>query len=168
MKIWKAILLSSLLSLAPPAVRAAQTTSAPAASPACADQCSPPAVVASFLNLTPAQTAEFQALLGQFLPAIQELKGQIMVLQKQLETELDQPQPNPAAIVALNLQIHGRQQQIDRAVRSFQTQFAGMLTEQQRQQVQAVALASQLQPVAGAFVALKLAPAPTPLPCQPQ
>jgi hypothetical protein len=32
--------------------------------------------------------------------------------------------------------------------------------------VQAVTQASQLQPVVPAFVALKLAPPPTPLPCQ--
>jgi len=125
-------------------------------------------MVASFLGFTPAQTTQFETLLGQFLPTLQALQTQIAARQAQLEIQLDQPNPNPGNIAGLVLQIHALQQQVGQAVQIYQNQFAAMLTDEQKQKVQAVTLAAQLQPVAGAFVALKLAPPPTPLPCQNQ
>jgi len=131
-------------------------------------QCVPPAVVASFLGFTEAQTSEFVALLGQLQPTLQGLEGQIVVLQTQLDILLSQPSPNPAILGNLLLQIHALEQQVAEAIQSYQSKFVALLTEVQKQKVQAVTQASQLQPVVGAFVALKLAPPPTPLPCQNQ
>lgn len=145
--------------------KAAQTGTPQAKS---ADQCAPPTVVAALLNLSEAQTAQFATLLDQFQPTLQGLFEQITVLQTQLDVWLSQPNPNPAVIGNLLLQIHALQQQLAQAIQNYQTLFASLLTDAQKQRVQAVTQASQLQPVVGAFVALKLAPVPTPLPCQQQ
>jgi len=131
-------------------------------------QCVPPAVVASFLGFTEAQTAQFESLFGQFQTTLHGLQEQIGARQSQLDILLSQPNPNPAVVGTLLLQIHALQQKVAQAIRSFQSQFAALLTEEQKQKVQAVTLASQLQPVVGAFVALYLVPPPTPLPCQKQ
>ncbi len=148
--------------------RPASATQKPTSPANSTDQCQSPAVVASFLGFTDAQTAQFGDLLNQFQTTVYGLQTQITVRQAQLDALLSQPNPNPAVIGSLFLQIHALQQQVAQAIQSFQSQFAALLTDEQRQKVQAVTLASQLQPVVGAFVALYLAPAPTPLPCQKQ
>jgi hypothetical protein len=128
----------------------------------------PPAVVASFLGLSEVQTAQFIQTLGQLEGILGALQQQIAMLQHQLDPLLSQPNPNPAAIVQTTLQIHALQQQVAHAVQSYHGQIAGLLTMDQKQKIQEVALASQLQPVVGAFVSLYLAPPPTPLPCPGQ
>ena len=148
-----------------PRAGAAQTT-VPA--PSSADPCPAPAVVVAFLGFTDAQAAQFAGLLGQFETTLHGLQEQIAARQTQLDTLLSQSNPNPAMVGSLVLQIHALQQQVAQAIQGFQSQFAMLLTDEQKQKVQAVAQASQLQPVAGAFVALNLVPAPTPLPCQKQ
>ena len=165
MKTLTAVLFLAILSIVPIRANATSTQALPSAA---GDACVPPAMVASFLGFTPAQTTQFETLLGQFLPTLQALQTQIAARQAQLEIQLDQPNPNPGNIAGLVLQIHALQQQVGQAVQIYQNQFAAMLTDEQKQKVQAVTLAAQLQPVAGAFVALKLAPPPTPLPCQNQ
>ena len=129
------------------------------------DLCPPPAVVISFLGFTETQAAQFKELFGQFETTLHGLQAQIAVRQALLDTQLNQPSPNPTAIVNLVLQIHALQQQAGHAVQSYQSLFAGLLTDEQKQKIQAVTLASQLQPVVGPFVGLYLVPAPTPLPC---
>ena len=133
-----------------------------------APQCPPPAVVAAFLGFTDAEAAQFGTSLGQLQTTLHGVQSQITASEAQLNTLLAQPNPDPATIGGLFLQIHSLQQQAGQAIQSFQTQVASLLTDEQKQKVQAVTLASQLQPVVGAFVALNLVPAPTPLPCQPQ
>jgi Spy/CpxP family protein refolding chaperone len=151
-----------------PSQAGATQGSAPPSNSAASDACAPPTLVASFLNFTEPQATQFQALLGQFLPVLQSLQQQIAELQTQLDALLSRPNPNPGQIGSLVLQIHALQQQETQAIENFQNLFASLLTDQQKQKVQAVTQAAQLQPVVGAFVALKLAAAPTPLPCQQQ
>lgn len=155
----------TVLSFIPPQAGAAQIGPAPQQS---AEQCLPPAVVASFLGFTEAQATQFVGLLGQIQAALPGLQEQIAARQAQLDILLSQPNPDPAVVGNLFLQIHALQQQLAQAIEGFQGQFAALLTDQQKQKVQAVAQASQLQPVVGAFVALHLVAAPTPLPCQKQ
>lgn len=131
-------------------------------------QCVPPAVVVSFLGFSEAQTTQFESLFGQFQATLNGLQLQMAAQQRELDILLNQPNPNPAAVGSLFLQIHALQQQVAQAKQSFQSQFAALLTDEQKQKVQGVTLASQLQPVVGAFVALNLVPPPTPLPCQKQ
>ena len=163
MKIYSATLFLAVISLLAPQAGAAQ---AAAPAPNSGDPCPAPAVVASFLGFTDAQAAQFGGLLGQLEPTLHGLQEQIAARQTQLDTLLSQSNPNPAVVGSFVLQIRALTQQVAQAVQSFQSQFATLLTDEQKQKVQAVAQASQLQPVVGAFVSLNLAPAPTPLPCQ--
>jgi Spy/CpxP family protein refolding chaperone len=125
----------------------------------------PPAVVASFLGFTDAQASQFGDLLYQLQTALNNLQQQITALQNQLDILLGQPNPDPALVGSLFLQLHALQVQVAHTIQSFQHQFAFLLTDEQQQKVQAVTQASQLQPVLGPFVALHLVAAPTPLAC---
>ncbi len=165
MKTLGATVLLTLLCFILPQARA---TEIEVLTPKIADQCLPPAVVASFLGFTEAQAAQFAGLLGQFEPSLQGLQEQIAARQAQLDILLSQSSPHPAIVGSLLLQIHALQQQVAQAVQGFQGQFATLLTDEQKQKVQAVTQASQLQPVVGAFVALNLAVAPAPLPPRKQ
>jgi peptidoglycan hydrolase CwlO-like protein len=157
-----AIAFLEVLSLVVPQVRGKEVT----ASPNSTGQCPPPAVVASFLGFTEGQAAQFGELLSQFQTTVRPLQEQIATRQAQLDSLLNKSQPNPAEIGRLILEIHALQQQVAQAIESYQSGFAGLLTGEQREKVQQVAGASQLQPVVGAFVALHLVPPPSPLPCQ--
>lgn len=133
------------------------------------DQCPPPpAVVAAFLGFSEAQTEQFGTSLNRFQTTLRALQEQIAVQQQQLNILLGQPQADPAAVGKLVLQIHALQQQVAQAIQNYQSLFAGLLTPEQKQKIQEVTLASQLQPAVGAFVALYLVPPPPSLPCQKQ
>lgn len=128
----------------------------------------PPAVVAAFLGFSPAQIEQFGTLLTQFQTNVHSLQEQIAPRQQQLDALLSQPSPNPAQVGVLVVQIHALQQQVAQVIQAYQIAFAGLLTPDQKQKVEQVTLASQLQPAVGAFVALYLAPPPPSLPCQKQ
>jgi Spy/CpxP family protein refolding chaperone len=146
----------------------ANTSQSAFSQPPQADSCPPPAVVAAFLQLTEAQTAQFGPLLAQFETTVHSLQQQIAARQAQVDILAGQPNPNPVPIGVLVLQIHALEQQISKVANDYHTQFAAILTDEQKQKVAAVTQASQLQPVVGAFVALYLVPPPTPLPCEKQ
>lgn len=140
-----------------------------AVSPSSLEQCPlPPAVVASFLAFSPAQAEQFVALLTQFQANARAVQEQIAPRQQQLDALLSQPNPNPALVGVLVLQIHALQQQLAQIIQSYQNAFAGLLTQEQKQKVEQITLASQLQPAVGAFVALYLVAPPPALPCQKQ
>ena len=118
----------------------------------------PPAVVASFLALTPGQVEQMGALLTQALPTLEALGQQSAEVQQQLDLLLSQTNPDPAQIGKLVVQLHLLQLQAARVVEGFHNAFAGLLTQDQKQRLQGVTVASQLQPVVGAFAALYLVP----------
>jgi len=124
-----------------------------------------PVVVATFLDLTPSQAAQFQTILGPFLGTLQALEQQISARQQVLEQLLNSPNPNPAVIGGVVLQIHALQQPQAQVIQTFQQAFVSLLTSDQIQKVQAVAQAAQLVPVVGAFESLYLIP-PGPAPSQ--
>lgn len=161
----KILALLLMLSFIPPEAKTVQIEAPP---PKSTDQCLPPAVVASFLGFTEAQATQFGALLGQFQSTLRGFEEQIAARQAQLGVLLNQPNPDPAIVGTLVLEIHTLRQQVAQAIQGFESQFAALLTDEQRQKVQALTQASLLQPVVGAFVALHLVPAPKPLPCQKQ
>lgn len=139
---------------------------APAPSPGCSEQCPPPpAVVATFLGFSQPQLQQFEVLLTQFKTGVQGLQAQIAPRQQQLDSLLSQPNPNPAQIGVLTLEIHSLQQQLAQVIQGYQTAFASILTQDQKQKVELITAASQVQPAVGAFVALHLVPPPS-LPCQ--
>lgn len=162
MKRLAAVLILAALALLVPQVRGNPV----AASPDSIHQCPPPpAVVAAFLAFTEEQAEQFGTLLNQFQTTLRALQEQIAARQQQLDGFLSQPDSDPAAVGKLVVQIHALQQQVGQAIKSFQSAFAGLLTQEQRQKLQEITLASQLQPVVGGFVALYLVPPPPSLPC---
>jgi LTXXQ motif family protein len=157
-------LIASMLFFAPPMVGKTVTASTNVNAP-CPP---PPAVVASFLGLTPGQVEQMGALLAQVLPTLQGLQEQAAVLQHQLDVLLREPNPDPAQVGRLVVQLHVLQQQAAQVVETFHNAFAGFLTQDQKQKLEGVTLASQLQPVVGAFAALYLVPPPPSTSCQKQ
>lgn len=127
----------------------------------------PPAVVATFLGFTDEQAQQFGILLNQFQTTVHTLQEQIAALQQQLNTLLGQPHPDPAPVGKLVLQIHALGQQVEQAIQNYHELFANLLTPEQKQKIEEVTVASQLQPVVGSFVTLYLVPPPS-LPCQKQ
>jgi hypothetical protein len=128
----------------------------------------PPAVVASFLGLTPGQLEQFGALLSEVLPTLQGLQLESAAVQQQLDVLLSQPNPDPGQVGRLVVQLHLLQQQAAQVVENFHNIFASLLTQDQKQKLEGVTLASQLQPVVGAFAALYLVPRPPSPSCQKQ
>jgi hypothetical protein len=128
----------------------------------------PPAVVASFLELSPVQVEQMGALLSQVLPVLQTMGQQSAEVQHQLDVLLSQTNPDPAQIGKLVVQLHVLQQQAAQVIESFHNAFAGLLSQDQKQKLEVVTVASQLQPIVGAFVALHLVPPPPSNPCQKQ
>jgi Spy/CpxP family protein refolding chaperone len=120
----------------------------------------PPAVVASFLGLTPGQVQQMGALLSQVLPTLEALGQQSAEVQQQLDILLSQANPDPAGIGKLVIQLHVLQQQAAQLLEGYHSAFAGLLTPDQKQKVEGVTVASQIQPVVGAFAALFLVPPP--------
>jgi hypothetical protein len=127
----------------------------------------PPAVVASFLGLTPGQVEQMGALLTQVLPSLETLGQQSAEVQRQLDLLLSQTNPDPAQIGQLVVQLHVLQLEAAQVVERFHNAFAGLLTQDQKQKLEGVTVASQLQPVVGAFRALYLVPPPS-TSCQKQ
>jgi Spy/CpxP family protein refolding chaperone len=128
----------------------------------------PPAVVASFLGLTPGQVEQMGALLTQVLPTLEALGQQSAEVQQQLDLLLSQTNPDPAQIGKLVVQLHVLQLQAAQVVETFHHAFAGLLTPDQKQKLEGVTVASQLQPVLRAFAALYLVPPPPSTSCQKQ
>ena len=140
----------------------ADQTGAPANS---TGQCPPPGVVAAFLGI---DTKTLGDLVSEYVTNLHGLQEQITARQNQLNALLSQPNADPAAVGTDVLQIQALHQEVAQVTKSFQTRFLSLLTDEQKQKVQSVTQASQLQGVAGAFVALNLVAAPKPLPCQMQ
>jgi hypothetical protein len=128
----------------------------------------PPAVVASFLELTAGQVEQMGALLTQVLPALETLGQQSAEVQQQLDLLLSQTNPDPAQIGKLVVELHALQLEAAQVVAGFRNAFAGFLTQDQKQKLEGVTVASQLQPVVRAFRALNLVPPPPSTSCQKQ
>jgi len=163
-KIGFATLFASMLFIAPQIVG----KTVPASSNVNAPCPPPPVVVASFLGLSPGQVEQMGALLSQVLPVLQTLGQQSAEVQQHLDVMLSQANPDPAQIGNLVVHLHVLQQQAAQVVEGFHNAFAGLLTQDQKQRLEGVTVASQLQPVVGAFVALYLVPPPPTAPCQKQ
>jgi hypothetical protein len=107
-------------------------------------------VVANFLQLQPAQVSEVEQLLQARQAALTPLFVTAQALTQQLGTLLNSG-GNPAQVGALLIHIHALQQQMGQTQQAFITQFAMVLDQDQKDKVQAVQIAVQLQPVLLAF-----------------
>jgi hypothetical protein len=111
---------------------------------------SPLQVIAEFLQLQPPQINALGQLLEARQTALVPLFQTAQQLTQQLGVALNNG-ANPAQVGALLIQIHGLQQQMAQAQQSFVAQFLALLVPDQLQQLQAVQIAVQVQPVLPAF-----------------
>jgi hypothetical protein len=111
---------------------------------------SPLQVVAEFLQLQPPQISALGQLLEARQTALVPLFETAQQLTQQLGVALNNG-ANPAQVGALLIQIHGLQQQMAQAQQAFVAQFLALLVPDQLQQLQAVQIAVQVQPVLPAF-----------------
>jgi hypothetical protein len=115
-----------------------------------AEEASPLQVVATFLQLQPAQVNALEQLLqgrqATLVPLVQTAQALIQQLGILLNSR-----GNPAQVGVLVFQIHAAQQQMGQVQQAFLTQFTGILDAEQLQKLQAVQIAAQLQPILPAF-----------------
>jgi len=115
-----------------------------------AQETSPLQVVAEFLQLRPGQMSELEQLLQARQTTLVPLFQTAQALTQQLAVLLNSG-GNPAQVGILVIQIHALQQQMAQAQQAFLTQFVVILDAEQLQQLQAVQIAAQLQPILPAF-----------------
>ncbi len=123
-----------------------------------ADAGEPPApiqVVAAFLQLRPDQLDQFGQLLQARQVAVVPLLAEIQQRVKQLEGLLNSG-GSPPEIGVLVIQIHMLQQRVAQVQQDFLSGFVSLLDPDQRQRLQTVGIAAQLQPVLPAFQQLYL------------
>jgi len=108
-----------------------------------------------FLQIRPDQLTVLEQLLQARQAAATPLIAGIRQTTQQLEALLNSG-GNPAEAGALVIRIHVLQQQVAQAQQEFLTKFVALLDAEQRQKLEAVRLATQLQPVAPAFQQLHL------------
>ncbi len=111
---------------------------------------SPLQVVADFLQLQSGQVSElqqlFQARQATLVPLFQTAQALIQQLGNLLNSG-----GNPAQVGILVIQIHALQQQMAQTQQGFLSQFMAILDAEQLQKLQAVQIATQLQPILPAF-----------------
>lgn len=117
-------------------------------------------LVARFLQLTQDQVQQFETLLRQREETVRSISEQIRTRGQRLESMLNSSNPDPAAVGALVLEIHGLSRQVRQAQENFMTALNNLLTQDQRDRVTAVQRASRLLPVIEAFARLGLLPPP--------
>jgi len=111
--------------------------------------------VAQFLQLSPDQVDALVQLLEARQSAVAPLLQKMAIAESRLNQLLNSG-GTPADIGALVIQIHTLQQQVMLAQQSFLTNFQNLLDPDQRQKLEAVHLAAQLQPIVPYFEQLAL------------
>jgi hypothetical protein len=111
--------------------------------------------VAQFLELSPDQVDAWVQLLEVRQSAVAPLLQNIAIAESKLNQLLNSGGA-PADVGALVIQIHALQQQVMLAQQSFLSNFQNLLDPDQRQKLEAVHLAAQLQPIVPYFEQLAL------------
>jgi hypothetical protein len=126
-----------------------------AASEGKAEGPTPLQIAVYFLQIRPDQLTALEQLLQARQAAAAPLIMAVQQTTQQLETLLTSG-GNPADAGALVIRIHALQQQVEQAQHEFLTKFITLLDAEQRQKLELVRVATQLQPVAPAFQQLHL------------
>jgi hypothetical protein len=108
-----------------------------------------------FLQLRPDQVPEFGQLLQARQAAVVPLLEGIQQRMQQLEALLNSG-GSPAGVGILVIQIHTLQQQVAQVQQDFLSKFVNLLDPEQKQRLEAVWIAAQLQPFLPAFQQLNL------------
>ncbi|GBC78852.1 hypothetical protein HRbin09_00061 [bacterium HR09] len=113
-------------------------------------------VVARFLELTPEQVTQWEALLTTLRDTVAPLQEQLRNLEGQLAELLKQDNPDPAAVGTLVIQIKGVKEAIGQAHRQYVNGFEGMFTGEQTAKLRLIRQAERVMPLIPAFKAVQL------------
>jgi hypothetical protein len=94
--------------------------------------------IAKYLSLSSSQVQQTGVLLAAEKAAIEPIKAQIEPLHDQILALLNGTNPDPCAIGALRIQIHGLYDQIEAAHATFKTAFEALLSPDQLTKWQAL------------------------------
>ena len=120
----------------------------------------PPAVVSQFLGLNETQQATFQRLLQTLQATVPPLAQQADARGQALDQALNATPPDPATAGRILIEIRPIQKQIQQAVGTYRQSFIAVLSDEQKQKLQAVTQASTLLPAVQVFAASMLVDAP--------
>lgn len=112
--------------------------------------------VARFLELTPEQVSQWEALLATLRETVAPLRVELRGLEGQLAGLLQQEDPDPAAVGALVLHIKGVKEAIAQAHRAYVNAFEGMLNGEQTAKLRFIRQAERVMPLIPAFKAVQL------------
>lgn len=112
--------------------------------------------VARFLELSPEQVAQWEALLATLRDTVAPLSQQLRSLEGQLAELLKQENPDPAAVGTLVIQIKGVKEAIGQAHREYVNGFEAMLNREQTAKLRFIRQAEKVQPLIPAFRAVHL------------
>ncbi|HKO54964.1 MAG TPA: periplasmic heavy metal sensor [Thermoanaerobaculia bacterium] len=123
------------------------------------EQLPPPiTVVAGFLQLSPEQVAALLTIMQTRDAALQPIAAKLHANQEALGKLVESPDANPAAVGRLLLDIRAAQKQAETIARDAGAAFERNLTPEQRDRLQFVRQAAQIEPVIPAFRAVGLLP----------
>ncbi len=108
-------------------------------------------VVTRFLELTPEQEEAWRALMEGLRAQQQPLADQVRSLEEALREAMTAPEPDPAAVGALVLEIHALRDQMRLNEEAYRAAFEALLTEAQMVKLQRLRQAAELAPLFPAF-----------------
>jgi hypothetical protein len=149
----KALLVAVILAMAVPAL-AQEATDVPR----------PKDTVIRFLELTPEQVTQWDAMLATLEETVAPLREQLRQVEQQLAEELKKETPDPMVVGTLVIQGKGLRVQIGEAHQGYVEAFQAMLTEEQLGKLAFLRRAERAVPLMPAFRLFGLLP---PLPDPP-
>jgi hypothetical protein len=118
----------------------------------------PPPVqaVARYLELSPEQVEAWMGLLDGLHRQQRPLHEQVQGLEEELKLQLQQPEPDPAAVGQLVLEIQALRGQMRFNEEDYQDAFEDLLNEEQLEKLYFLRAASELAPLFPAFKETRL------------
>jgi len=115
-------------------------------------------IVVKVLNLTPEQTAQWDALLATRQATVTPLREDLADVLDQLKTLFEDPNPDPTAVGNLTIQAHDLRVQIREANQAYLDGFQALLDEEQAAKLAFLRRADKARPVLPAFKRFGLVP----------
>ncbi len=112
-------------------------------------------IIADFFVLTAPQLDEIKGLLETRRAAVEPLAKQIDAKEKELGELIRSSNPDASTLGSLMIEIHGLREQLNRAHKEFIVGFEGVLTDEQKNKLNAVRRAARLDPVIHAMRELR-------------
>ena len=132
----------ALLLLALPAM--AQTDGNAAARPDPNQILHNPRALARFLRLTPAQQETLRTLSQELEAKVKPIREEQKALREQLQDQLEAASPNACTIGDTALDIHENYEEIEAALKDFDTKLTAILTPEQKRRYEALKEAAKL------------------------